>query len=159
MRGIFCSTKAQNNAEFAEELKKKDRFYLLLLILGLFTGAAGFGGYYLLKLPLKEELLGFYAGVGTGLCLAAIVFLWRNAALRRSEQKLTEARLELSDERLQMIADKALRTASVVLLAALYLGALVGGFYDLRIMRACLMLTALFVISFLTARKYYSAKL
>lgn len=159
MRGIFCSTKAQNNAQFAEELKRKDRFYILLLVLGLLTGAAGFGGYYLLKLPLKEELLGFYAGAGTGLCLAAVVFLWRSASLRRSEEKMTQARLELGDERLQLIADKALRAASIVLMTAVYLGGLVGGLYDLRIMRACLLLSGLFLLSFFAARRYYGAKL
>ena len=44
-------------------------------------------------------MLGVYCGIGVGLICSGIVFLIRNKRLMKDEEKLKEARLQVTDER------------------------------------------------------------
>ena len=51
------------------------------------------------KMKVDDYMLGVYCGIGVGLICSGIVFLIRNKRLMKDEEKLKEARLQVTDER------------------------------------------------------------
>ena len=104
---LFSGSKATNNEEFRKQLQAKNKALLGLILLGIISAA---------KMKVDDYMLGVYCGIGVGLICSGIVFLIRNKRLMKDEEKLKEARLQVTDERNIEIGSRALRMAAFVLL-------------------------------------------
>ena len=97
--GVFCNSDVSNNEELKAQLRKKNVFMVLLLIisglamLGLIIYESNGGEY------VGDKNGWFYRGACTGIAFAAVIFLFRNLNTIKDEKKLTELRIEITDER------------------------------------------------------------
>lgn len=79
------------------------------------------------------------------------LFLIRNKRLMKEEEKLKEARLQVTDERNIEIGSRALRMAAFVLLIVMYFAFLFGGLYDPMISKLMSCMICLFLIVYAIA--------
>ena len=135
---LFSGSKVTNNEEFRKQLQAKNKCLLGLILLGIISAAAAY-------------LLGVYCGIGVGLICSGIVFLIRNKRLMKDEEKLKEARLQVTDERNIEIGSRALRMAAFVLLIVMYFAFLFGGLYDPMISKLMSSMICLFLIVYAIA--------
>ena len=103
------------------------------------------------KMKVDDYMLGVYCGIGVGLICSGIVFLIRNKRLMKDEEKLKEARLQVTDERNIEIGSRALRMAAFVLLIVMYFAFLFGGLYDPMISKLMSCMICLFLIVYAIA--------
>ena len=150
MKQIFSGKVPQTNEEFVQYLKKRDRLLILLPIAGALLLALGLCGE-LLGLAIPEYMCGFYTGAGTGLIAVAIVMGIKHRRLIRDEEKIKKARLEMSDERLRTISKAAFRMAAVVLMAAMYLIAFIGGIFYPILTTVLLVMVCIFLLAYAIA--------
>ena len=103
------------------------------------------------KMKVDDYMQGVYCGIGVGLICSGIVFLIRNKRLMKDEEKLKEARLQVTDERNIEIGSRALRMAAFVLLIVMYFAFLFGGLYDPMISKLMSCMICLFLIVYAIA--------
>lgn len=137
---LFAGSKASNNEEFRRQLKAKNKFMWLFIVLGIFSAAVAYYCEFFGEMNVDDYMLGVYCGIGVGVAL-----LIRNKRLLKDEAKLKEARLEQTDERNVEIGIHAQRIAAMVLLVAMYLVFLLGGLYDSFLSKVMACLICLFV--------------
>lgn len=138
----------QTNEEYRKYLKREFSIFIWVVAAGVLLSVFGFAGEFWFQMPVDDYLLGLYFGAGIGLILAGIIRLIRNKRLRGDEEKLKQARLEMSDERIQTISSRAFRMAAWVMLIAMYLGVMIGGiFYPVLPKIMCCMI-CLFCVSY-----------
>ncbi|MBL4934317.1 hypothetical protein JK636_00945 [Clostridium sp. YIM B02515] len=159
MKEIFCTTTAKTNDEYREVIKKRMRTMVLLIIIGFITALVGFGAESYLKLSINEHMLGVYTGVGTGLFVGGIILWIKNKLLLGNEDKLKESRLSNTDERIQEIGNRALRTATYVIIIVIYAIALIGGLFNQILFQAFMFVIFTFIIAYAIAYKYYNGKM
>lgn len=159
MKEIFCTTTARTNDEYREVIKKRMRTMVLLIVIGFITALVGFGAESYLKLSINEHMLGVYTGVGTGLFVGGIILWIKNKLLLDNEDKLKESRLSNTDERIQEISNRALRTATYVIIIVLYAIALIGGLFNQILFEAFMFVIFTFIIAYAIAYKYYNSKM
>ena len=128
---LFSGSKVTNNEEFRKQLQAKNKCLLGLILLGIISAAAA---YYM-------EFWGKMKAV----------FLIRNKRLMKDEEKLKEARLQVTDERNIEIGSRALRMAAFVLLIVMYFAFLFGGLYDPMISKLMSCMICLFLIVYAIA--------
>lgn len=109
MRDLHGDNNFKNNEEYRRHLKKVNRIYLLLSIAGFLLAALGAGAEILsergtISIAIDDYMLGVYCGAGVGLLVAGIVIQIRNRRIMKDEEKLTKARREQGDERIQEIS-------------------------------------------------------
>ncbi len=154
----FGCSGIHTDEDYLKVLRRRQRFYIGMLVLGLMTSAiTGLAELFELHYIMSPRQFGFYCGVGGGLTGGAVVFLLRNHQAMRDPQKLREARIKATDERTLDISRRALAAAGYALLIAVYLACLIGGlFYPELLMilagLACVFL-ATYVISFFIYNK------
>lgn len=103
------------------------------------------------KMKVDDYMQGVYCGIGVGFICSGIVFLIRNKRLMKDEEKLKEARLQVTDERNIEIGSRALRMAAFVLLIVMYFAFLFGGLYDPMISKLMSCMICLFLIVYAIA--------
>lgn len=91
-----------------------------------------------------------------GLYVLELFFLIRNKRLMKDEEKLKEARLQVTDERNIEIGSRALRMAAFVLLIVMYFAFLFGGLYDPMISKLMSCMICLFLIVYAIAWRVLS---
>ena len=96
---LFSGSKVTNNEEFRKQLQAKNKCLLGLILLGIISAAAAYYMEFWGKMKVDDYMLGVYCGIGVGLICSGIVFLIRNKRLMKDEEKLKEARLQVTDER------------------------------------------------------------
>lgn len=159
MRGIFCGTTARTNEEYKEQVKRKMKYMLIMTVIGLITLAVGCYAHLFLDTGIPDRMLGFYTGVGSGLAIAGAILFFRLRMTLRSEEKLKESRLSATDERLTAISDKAMRTATFIMLFGLYAVMLIGGLFIHEIIFILCGIVTLFVVSYFVAYRIYCKKM
>lgn len=93
----------------------------------------------------------YIVGSVWGLYVLELLFLIRNKRLMEDEEKLKEARLQVTDERNIEIGSRALRMAAFVLLIVMYFAFLFGGLYDPMISKLMSCMICLFLIVYAIA--------
>lgn len=148
---LFSGSKVTNNEEFRKQLQAKNKALLGLILLGVISAAAAYYMEFWGKMKVDDYMLGVYCGIGVGLICSGIVFLIRNKRLMKDEEKLKEARLQVTDERYIEIGSRALRMAAFVLLIVMYFAFLFGGLYDPMISKLMSCMICLFLIVYAIA--------
>lgn len=155
MRGLFCGTSAKTNEEYKQVVKVRMYRIAGMGLIGAITlTTALLAGLYW-KLEVKREMLSVYSGAGFGLLLASIIMLVKNWRMLGSEEKLKESRISNSDERLKEITDRAFRTASIVMLIAMYALTLIGGLFYPVLVKLLLLFVGIFIIANTVAFNIY----
>ena len=158
-RGIFCATTAANNEEYRKELKRRNAWYLLIVVLGILIAVAALVAEQSGVTELPDYILGVYCGFGSGIVLGMIVLFVRNLILLGNEEKLKQSRLENSDERLELIGSKASQTALKALLLVGGAGAMIGGIYEPVLIKVLVFGLDVFLFSYLAALVYYKKRM
>lgn len=148
---LFAGSKATNNEEFRRQLKAKNKFMWLFIVLGIFSAAVAYYCEFFGKMNVDDYMLGVYCGIGVGLVGAGVALLIRNKRLLKDETKLKEARLQATDERNVEIGMRAQKIAAIVLLVAIYLVFLIGGVYDPILSKVMSCLICLFIVAYAIA--------
>lgn len=148
---LFGGSKATNNEEFRRQLKAKNKFMWLFIVLGIFSAAVAYYCEFFGKMNVDDYMLGVYCGIGVGLVGAGVALLIRNKRLLKDETKLKEARLQATDERNVEIGMRAQKIAAIVLLVAIYLVFLIGGVYDPILSKVMSCLICLFIVAYAIA--------
>ena len=148
---LFSGSKVTNNEEFRKQLQAKNKCLLGLILLGIISAATAYYMEFSGKMKVDDYMLGIYCGIGVGLICSGIVFLIRNKRLMKDEEKLKEARLQVTDERNIEIGSRALRMAAFVLLIVMYFAFLFGGLYDPMISKLMSCMICLFLIVYAIA--------
>lgn len=148
---LFSGSKATNNEEFRKQLQAKNKALLGLILLGIISAAAAYYMEFWGKMKVDDYMQGVYCGIGVGLICSGIVFLIRNKRLMKDEEKLKEARLQVTDEGNIEIGSRALRMAAFVLLIVMYFAFLFGGLYDPMISKLMSCMICLFLIVYAIA--------
>lgn len=159
MRGFLCGSNARTNEEFRQVVKNRMKFMIGLVVIGIITGLVTIYAEFYMDTALSDHILGVYTGVGTGLTLAGIVLFFKNLMLLKNEEKLKESRLSSTDERLKEIENKAFRVAAYVMIAILYLVALIGGIYMKELIYILIMVIGAFLITYFGSYQYYNRKM
>ncbi len=155
MMGLFCGSKASNNEAYKKIIRQRMRIMLLLFILGSITLAVSLLAKNLWSVKVDDSMLGVYTGAGAGLSAAAIVIWIKNKRILTDEEKIKKDRLSNTDERLQEINRKALRTATIILLIGLYAIGLIGGLFYPILVKVLFFLISIFLFAYLVTYKIY----
>jgi len=159
MNGIFCSKASSSNEEYKKVVRFKMRIFCILFIVGAVT----FSGTLFIMLRfssiLSDYQSGVYTGIGCGLMGAAVALWIKNKMLLGNEEKLKKSRLANSDERNIEISQKAMRIAAMVLIIALYLVGIVGGFFYPVLIKVLLFLVCIFLLVYVVAFKMIDKKM
>lgn len=152
-----------NNEEYKKYLGKVNRIYLalsivgfLLLVLGVTVEWAGDNSQ--LPFTIDDYMLGLYSGAGTGLFVGGIIVIFRNRYLMKNEQKLTAARIEQGDERVQEIGKRATRTATYAMIGSLYAIALIGGLFYPVLPKILLIVILIFLFTYIVSYRILEKK-
>ncbi len=159
MRGIFCARGTANVEEYKKVVKVRIWAELFLAVMGVATVVVS----VLIKLMgisvLPEFANGFLTGAGTGLAVAGTIFAVRMLRMLKDENKLREARIKESDERLVAINHSAIRLAALVLIVAMYVVMLVGVFFSKELVFALSGLVLLFFVVYGIANAIFSRRM
>ncbi len=158
---LFCTGKgAESDEAYRRLLCRRSRVFWGILALGVLTLAVAVGiGILYGDAGEEHSQVYFYAGVGTGLIVGAIIGLLRVAAILRSPEKLHQKRLECSDERLREIALRALATAGLALLLIAYLVCLIGGLFYPALSRMMLPVIMLFFCAYFISHRIWDKRM
>ncbi|WP_346937883.1 hypothetical protein [uncultured Clostridium sp.] len=150
---------ATTDKDYKEVLKKRISLLYIVIILGVATLAISFifstGKYDY----LPDFLNGFYTGIGAALITIGLIFIIKIKKILKDEKKLKEKRLEEQDERNQMITQKAIYSAAIILNILAYIGLMIAGIFNLVVFWTLWIVIVVFMVTFVILQVYYSKKL
>lgn len=156
IKGLLYQCNARTNEEYKAELKKRQRLMGILLLLGIVTLATTLAFLLLKPEAIASYTAGFFCGVGTGLILGGLLGFLKIRKTINDEAALKEARLTETDEREQAISAKAIQTTLKIMLLSIYLLLLHCSFVTIEAVTVLSLLIAIFFLSYIISRKYYS---
>ncbi|MBS7006849.1 hypothetical protein [Anaerostipes sp.] len=159
MIGLFCASNAKNDEEYKKAVKKKQKYLILLFIVGAATLAVSLMAYSYWDVNINDHMLSAYSGLGTGLMAAALVLWIRFQLVLKNPTKLKELRLSNTDERNQEIGKKAYRFAATALIIALYGVWLIGGLWYPVLTKVMTVLVWVFVITYIVSYKVFERRM
>lgn len=159
MRGLYCGTTAKTNEEYRKIIKARMVIVMFVAIAGAATLAIVLLARSTWEVSISEQMLGVYAGMGTGLLIGAIVVLIKDAILLRNEERLKNSRLENADERNQEISNKAIKFTLTVMLFVIYGVALIGGLYYPVLVKLMSGMIFLILAAYMGAYQYYKNRM
>lgn len=159
IRGLFCSSSALTNEDYRKVLKDRNKWMIALIITGMAAAATAFWANESKNAAISEEMLGVYGGFGIGIALAGIILFIKNLILLRDERKLKESRLNNTDERLEQISSKAIKTALKIMMLATVAGGLLGGIFYPILVKAVIFILYVFFFSYMIAFRVYQRKM
>ncbi|HBL06883.1 MAG TPA: hypothetical protein DDZ33_08185 [Clostridium sp.] len=150
---------ATTDKDYKKVLKKRISLLYIVIILGVATLAISFifsvGKYNY----LPDFLSGFYTGIGASLITIGLIFIIKIKKLLKDENKLKEKRLEEQDERNQLITQKSLYSAAIILNILAYIGLMISGIFNLAVFWTLWTVLIIFMVIFVILQVYYSKKL
>jgi len=159
MLGLFCSSKANNNEEYRKVIRIRMNRMILILIVGVITLVFALMAIYVWKITGKDQTLGVYMGLGSGLIFGAGCFLIKYNLILKNEEKLKIDRLNNTDERIQEISNKSYKIATMILLVGLYAVGLIGGIFYPVLQQVLLFLICLFLLGYMVSYKIYERRM
>ncbi len=159
MRGLLCGTTARTNEEYKQVVKVRMYRFAGLGLIGAITLITALLAEFYWKLEVKEEMLGVYTGAGFGILLVSVIMLIKNMLMLKDEEKLKASRISNGDERIKEISSRAFRTASIIMLIAMYAIALIGGLFYPALVKLLLMIISIFALAYLVAFTIYNKKM
>jgi hypothetical protein len=159
MRGILGGTNARTNEEYREVIKGRMRIMMLLVILGIISASLGYAGEFYFDTSIDSHMLGVYSGMGVGLIAAGAALWIKNKLILNNEEKLKASRISNTDERIKEIGNNAFRAASIAMLVAVYIMALVGGLYNILIFKVLIVIPYIFLLIYVASYWYYNKKM
>lgn len=153
MTGMFCAANATSNEEYKSILKKRIVIYAVLAIIGAATAVIAliFGN--------DDYTSGFFSGVGTGICVASVIFIVRSVLLLKNEAKLKADRLKNCDERNCAISFKASRAAALGIFVVAYCAAFVFAAYNSLVATVLICVIVAYVLLYAIFWRIYSSKM
>lgn len=161
MRDLFGAWNVPaNDEEYAGMIRRKMKWLYGLLVFGAVLLALSVLNECLAFFPAADSFSdGVYSGVGTGLCVAAIVFLVRNKKLLKDAKALHVRRIEEYDERKIEITRKVAVTTFTIFLAVLFAAAMIAGFFSRTVFYCCYMGILLLALIFIAVTCYYNKRM
>jgi hypothetical protein len=159
MRGLLCGTTAKTNEEYRQVVMVRIYRFIGLGLIGAITLSTALLAEFYWKLDVKEEMLGVYTGAGFGILLISVIMIVKNILMLKNEEKLKESRISNSDERIKEISNRAFRTASIIMLIAMYALALIGGLFNPVLVKLLSMVVSIFVLSYSVSYYIYNKKM
>ncbi len=145
-------------SDFKRTLRRRRLFAFAMLALGIIAILC-----YLFLLNgtdlLPDFAQGFYLGVGSGLCLGAVILLVRCQYLLSHPEARKKAQIEAQDEREQAVVAGAFQVAGYSTFFLTVAGLLVMVAVNRAVALALLVVLAVYSLTFLFANLYLSKKL
>ena len=159
MKGLFCSSKANNNEEYKKDVKARMKIMIIIFAIGSITLITSLLAKNMQSVAVSRQMLNVYSGVGTGLIVGSAALWIKNKIILADDEKLKKSRLDSTDERIREIANKAFKAAGTVLLFALYVTGLIGGLFYPFLVRLLLYLICIFFAAYVTAYRIYEKRM
>lgn len=157
---LFGRREIHTDEDYKRLLLRRQRFYIVLMLLGLTTMAIAFLAEFLAwNVTLSANALGFYCGAGTGATFATIVFLIRTRRMMKNPEAIRKARIKETDERILEIGRHAAVVAGYVLLIVLYLVCLIGGLFYPELLMILAGLISVFLLAYSVSFAIYNKRM
>jgi uncharacterized membrane protein len=150
---------ATTDKDYKNVLKK--RMYLFYIMMALGTLAIALSIIFSTgnHAYLSDFLSGAYTGVGSALITLSVIFIIKTRKILKDERQLKQKRLEEQDERNQMITQKSIYSAAIILNILAYIGLMVAGIFSLVVFWTLWIVLIVFMVTFILLHIYYSKKL
>ena len=150
---------ATTNEEYKETIKARIKVFIVLMVLGLLTLILVITNMVSDVIRLSDYMDGIYSGMGTGLIFSSAIFLVKNLRLLKNEEALKKSRLQNTDERNIMIAQRASQSATMVVLIVSYVGMLFMGAFNEIILHCFMAVVMVFICAYFLFNLYYQKKM
>ena len=154
---LFSCRTAHTDDEYRNVLRRRQRSFVAMLLLGIVTfAAAGAAELFSWNVALDSHALGFYSGIGTGMAFGAATLLIRLRKTLKDPDALRKARIRDTDERVAEIGRRATATAGYALLIAVYLLGIIGGMFYPQLLLLLVVLPMVFLLTYLISAFIYN---
>ncbi|MBE6053467.1 MAG: hypothetical protein E7212_06055 [Clostridium sartagoforme] len=159
MLGMFCGSECKTNEEYKKVVKGRIVLFIGIIVLGVATLIVTFLGDRFFNLNVSKDMISTYSGFGTGLTVVGAVLLIKNISILNNGEKLRQVRISNTDERIKEISLKASRFSLAVMLASMYLVALIGGLWYPIITQVLFAIISIFLLAYTIAYIVISRKI
>ncbi|WMC94375.1 hypothetical protein [Kineothrix sp. MB12-C1] len=149
----------KTNEEFSKVLKKRIRIFYWLIALGAITLSVALCNEFFWRIGENSWLDGLYTGLGTGIIIIAVKKIMNYKKVLKDEGLLKKERLKTQDERNQIIAGKAMQSATFTVLLLSYAVLLIAGFFSRTIFYCFWWVVTIYCLAYLIFNKYYNRKI
>lgn len=144
---------------YRNTLLRKNRYFILLAVLGLLMVAAAMLNLTLHFAPDAMDIVDLYCIIGCTLIALSAAKLFQNRRLLHNEALFQKARLKNTDERNLAISAKAIQGAAGTVIIGCYFAMLIGGFFNMTVFWCFWIVIMLFGLAYCIFWGYYNAKM